>query len=116
MLANDRATMKLLKWLSKAIIAINWFSSGVQDGIINAEHINECKSIKHISYCMCHKTPEHGLKGSFDLYLSYLSLYLSLSWMDERKIIFGGTCLGSSLCLSIFKIGLNLKLSLEKYA
>lgn len=31
------------KWLSKAIIEINWFSGGVQTGIIVVKHTNECK-------------------------------------------------------------------------
>ena len=34
-----------LKWLSKTIIVINWFSGGVQVGVIVAEHRNEYKCI-----------------------------------------------------------------------
>ena len=49
-----------LKWLSKVITAINWFS-GVQTGIIFAEHINECKCIKQTSFYMYDRTPEHAL-------------------------------------------------------
>ena len=45
MLANERETLELLKWLSNAITAINWFNGGVQASIIVAEHINECKCI-----------------------------------------------------------------------
>ena len=45
MLANKRETHELLKWLSEAMIAIGWFS-GVQAGIIVAEHANEFKCIK----------------------------------------------------------------------
>ena len=37
---------KLLKWLSKAIIVINWFSHGAQAGIILEKYINKCKCIK----------------------------------------------------------------------
>ena len=53
---------KLLKWLSKAIIVINWFSRGVQAGIILEKYINKCKCIKQ-SYYMNHESPEHGLKS-----------------------------------------------------
>ena len=38
MLANERKTLKFLKWLSKAIIAINWKTGHIQAGIIVAEH------------------------------------------------------------------------------
>ena len=38
--------LELLKWLSKAIIVINLFNSGIQAGIIVAEHINEWKYIQ----------------------------------------------------------------------
>ena len=47
-----------MKQLSKTIITINWFTGVVQAGIIVAEHINECKGIKQMSY---HKAPEHAL-------------------------------------------------------
>ena len=43
---NVGETVKFLKWLSKAIIVINWFSGDVQAGIIVAEHLNKCKGIK----------------------------------------------------------------------
>ena len=33
MLANETETLKLLKWLSKAIIAKNWLSGGFQADI-----------------------------------------------------------------------------------
>ena len=41
----EREALKLLKWHSKAIIAINWFSGCVQAGITVTQHVNECKSI-----------------------------------------------------------------------
>ena len=44
--------LQLLKWLSKAIIEINWFSGGVPAGIIVAEHVNQHKCIKQTSYYM----------------------------------------------------------------
>ena len=40
MLANEGETLKLLKWLSEAIIAINWFNSDVPTDIIIAEAYN----------------------------------------------------------------------------
>ena len=80
--------LELLKWLSKAIIAINWFSVDVQVGIILAEHINEWKCIKHTSYYMYHKTPEHALKS-----------YLSLSWMDIEKNILEDTSVLAAILL-----------------
>ena len=52
-----------MNWLSKAIIAINWFSGNVQVGIVFAEHVNECKCVKYTSYYMYYKTPEHALKS-----------------------------------------------------
>ena len=61
MLSNEMETLKLMKQLSKTIIAINWFNGVVQAGIIVAEHINEWKGIKQMSYYMYHKTPEHAL-------------------------------------------------------
>ena len=61
MLANKRETFKLLKWLSKATIVFNWISSGVQLGIIVADHINESECVKQTSYYMYHKTPVHAL-------------------------------------------------------
>ena len=60
MFENERETLKLLKWLSKAINGINWLTGGVPAIIIGAENINECKCIKHSSYYMYHKTPEHA--------------------------------------------------------
>ena len=57
-MANERETPELLKWLSKAFIALNWFSVGVRAGTIVVEHTNECKCIKQTYY----KTPEHNLK------------------------------------------------------
>ena len=33
-MTNEREAHKLLKWLSKPIIAINWFSDSVQAGLI----------------------------------------------------------------------------------
>ena len=42
--------LELLKWLSKAIIAMNWFSANVQVGIIFAGHVNEWICIEHTSY------------------------------------------------------------------
>ena len=62
MLANERETLEFLKWLTKAITAINWFSDGVQAGIIVTEHINECKCIKKVSCYMYHNTPEQAVK------------------------------------------------------
>ena len=49
MFANERKTPEILKWLSKAIIAINLLSGGVQAGKIVAEHIKEGKCIKPLS-------------------------------------------------------------------
>ena len=46
---RERETLKLLKWLQKAIIVTSWFSCGVQAGIIVSEYINECKCIKQTS-------------------------------------------------------------------
>ena len=71
MSTNDREKFILLKWLSKDIVAINWFSDGVSSCIIAAEHINECKCIAYIinpyfhheCYCIYHKTAEHDLKS-----------------------------------------------------
>ena len=37
---------KHLKWLSKAVTAINLFNGGVQASIIIAENIFECKCVK----------------------------------------------------------------------
>ena len=62
MLTNERKTFKLLKWLSKAIIVINWFSRGAQAGIILEKYINKCKYIKQ-NYYMYHESPEHALKS-----------------------------------------------------
>ena len=43
-----------------------WFSDSFQAGIFVAEHESrikrECKFVKKITYCMYHKTLEHGLK------------------------------------------------------
>ena len=61
MLTNKRETLKLLKWLSKAFIVLNWISGGAQAGIIVAEHINESECVKQTSYYMYHKTPVHAL-------------------------------------------------------
>ena len=58
------------KWLSKAIIEINWFDGGVQTGIIVVKHTNECKCMTQASYYMHRKAPEHDLKnelGNFKL-------------------------------------------------
>ena len=52
--------LELMKWLSKAVITITWFSGGVETGIIVAEHINEFNCMKRKSYYMCYKTPENG--------------------------------------------------------
>ena len=59
MMGNEMDTLELWKWLSKAIIEINWFSAGVQVGIIFVEHIHECKFLKPTSYYICDKTPKH---------------------------------------------------------
>ena len=58
-MANERETSELFKWLSKAIIVFNWFSSGVQANAIVAERINVCKCIKQT----CYKTLEYDLKS-----------------------------------------------------
>ena len=50
MLANEKEALYLLKWLSKAIIAINWFSGGVQAGIIVAEAYNPLKQDVNCTY------------------------------------------------------------------
>ena len=63
MLTNEWETLEILKWLSKAIIAINWFNGDVQAGIIVAKHINKCRCIKQTTYYVYHKTPEHALKS-----------------------------------------------------
>ena len=63
MLRNEKETLKLLKWLSKAITAIIWFSGGVQADVIIAEHINVCKCVEQTSYNMHHKTSEQALKS-----------------------------------------------------
>ena len=60
MLANESETLELMKWLSKAVITVTWFSGGVETGIIVAEHINEFNCMKRKSYYMCYKTPENG--------------------------------------------------------
>ena len=57
---NEREMLKLLKWLSKAIITINWFNGGLQAGIIIAKHMNECKCVEHTSYDRYYKTSEHA--------------------------------------------------------
>ena len=62
MLANERETFEFLKWPTKAITTINWFSDGVQASVIVAEHINECKCIKKVSCYMHNNTPEHAVK------------------------------------------------------
>ena len=46
MLENETEMLEILKWLLKVIVAINWFSGGVQVGIIIGKYINECKFIK----------------------------------------------------------------------
>ena len=66
-MASERETLELLKWLSKAIIAFNWFNGGVQARMIIAEHIKECKCIQQTSYNMYHKTSEHTLKCLFGI-------------------------------------------------
>ena len=57
MLPNERETLRLLNWPSKPITVTNWFSGGVQTGIIVAGDINEYKYIKQTSYYMYHKIP-----------------------------------------------------------
>ena len=42
---NLEETPKLLKWLSKAIIAFSSFTHCVQISIVAAEHVNKCKGI-----------------------------------------------------------------------
>ena len=49
-LANEWETLELLKWLLKAIIAINWLDGDVEAAIIVAEHINEWKCINQVNY------------------------------------------------------------------
>ena len=64
-MANERETPGILKWLSKAIIAINLLSGGAQTGKIVAEYINESKCINRrvVTYLYHHKTSEHVLKS-----------------------------------------------------
>ena len=57
LLTNEKETLKLLKWLSKAIIVINWFRRGALAGMIVAEHIKECKCV------ICVNTPKHVLNS-----------------------------------------------------
>ena len=62
-----RETLKVLEWLSKAIIANNWFSGSVQVCIIVVEHDNWIKRNvnvlnRRLNY-MYRKTPEHTLKS-----------------------------------------------------
>ena len=64
---NLEETSKLLKWLSKAIIAISSFTHCVQISIVAAEHVNKCKGINQTSYYMYHKTPEYALKNQFGI-------------------------------------------------
>ena len=60
MLENEIEMLEILKWLLKVIVAINWFSGGVQVGIIIGKCINEGKCIKQRS--------EHALElGNFVL-------------------------------------------------
>ena len=63
MFANKKETLKLLKWVSKTIIAVNWFSGGVQTDIVVDEYVNESKCIKQTSNYMYHNTPELTLRG-----------------------------------------------------
>ena len=49
-------SLKLLKWLSKAVIVMNLCSGVVQAGMIVVEHINACKCIKQMSYYIYDKT------------------------------------------------------------
>ena len=82
MMTNEREAFELLKWLSKAIIAVNWFSRGVQAGIIFAEHINECNCIQQTSYYMCDKTPEHALKTKFGIFILVYA-----EWIYRKNIL-----------------------------
>ena len=68
-MANEWETLELLTWLSKAIIAINWFNGGIQANKNVAEHKNECRCIKQTGYHMYHKTPEHALKSKFEIFV-----------------------------------------------
>ena len=62
-MANETEKLGILQWVSKAIIAINWFSGGVQASIVVTEHINEWKYNKQTSYSMYLKNSEHTLKS-----------------------------------------------------
>ena len=90
MLANERETLKLLKQLSKSIIALNWFSGSVQAGImLQSICMSECKCIKEISYYMYHDS-----RTCFRVLI--WNLYLNLRWMDiKRKYYWWRKCLGT---------------------
>ena len=53
---RERERHKFLKWLSKAIILINWFRGVTKTGIAVVEHIRKCKYIKQTNYYMYCKT------------------------------------------------------------
>ena len=63
MFENKTEKLKLLKWLSKTIIAVYWFSGGVQTDMVVVEYLNESKCIKQTSNYMYRNTPELILKS-----------------------------------------------------
>ena len=76
---NEKETLELLKWLSKAIIAINWFSGCVQAGINTLTKKIIAKFFPNRKFCwetifsyqalfnMLHNIFFHVISKSFDL-------------------------------------------------
>ena len=93
MWADERETLELLKWLSKVIIAINWFSNGVEAGIITCilrlQSMLQRANLESLAQFKLNACVEKAFWGKQVCAHQYLS--------------------------SRFKTGLALKLSTEKY-
>ena len=106
-MVNDKERLKILKWLSKAIITTNWFSGSVEAGVIVVEHENWIKMNENVL--------NRGIITCI-IRLQICDLYPSLSCMHIKKnIFFGVQVFGHPYCSSNFKPGLTLKLATEKY-
>ena len=78
-MTNETETLKILKWLSEAIIT----------GITVAENINEWKCVKQKSYYTYHKSPEQGKELNWNLYLNLRRIDM------EEKYFWGHKCFGT---------------------
>lgn len=75
-----------LKWLSKAIIIINWFSGVVQADVILAEHMSANVLNRRVNYM--HRTiPDHRLRGYLESLPKFkLNAYKEKNFREHKSL------------------------------